>query len=239
MHLIKSRAAQAIRLLTSLRRNRSGVALIEFAYSLPPVMAMGVYGVETANLSQMHLRVSQVALMLADNASRAGADATGGTIQQLREIDINDIMQGVRLQSSKLALTENGRITLSSLETNADGGQWIHWQRCVGKKGGVAWDSHYGVAGQGATGTGFPGMGKAGQEVKAPPGEAVMFVEVNYQYRSLFGALTSIIGTPVIHYTASYIVRDKRDLLGNNGTGIFDPAPAVGAAKLTCDKYTA
>ena len=228
-----------IRTFQRLRRDTSGLALIEFAYAMPAVMAMGMYGVETANLAQTHMRVSQVALMLADNASRAGVDATGGTIQQLREVDINDIMQGVRLQQNKLDLPNRGRVTLSSLETNADGGQWIHWQRCMGTKQGTGWDSTYGKTDDGKTGTAFAGMGRAGAEVKAPPGEAVMYVEINYQYRSLFGTLTGLVGSPTIQYTASYIVRDKRDLSGNGGVGIYDPSPAVGSAKMTCDKYTA
>lgn len=238
MRVTNARFKRGARLCTLLRQNASGVAMIEFAYAMPAVIAMGMYGVETANLAQTHLRVSQIALTLADNASRAGADSSDGTIQQLREIDINDVLEGARMQSSKLKLVENGRIILSSLETNASGGQWIHWQRCLGRRSGPAFDSHYGAAGQGATGTGFPGMGKAGEEVQAPLGEAVMFVEVNYQYQSLFGAMTSLIGTRLIQYTASYIVRDKRDLSGNGGAGIYDPAPSVGAAKLTCDKYT-
>ncbi|MFD1612888.1 TadE/TadG family type IV pilus assembly protein [Sphingomonas tabacisoli] len=239
MHLTSTKAVAAIDVLKRFGRNRSGLALIEFAYAMPAVMGMGMYGVETANLAQTHMRVSQIALMLADNASRAGVDVSGGTIQQLREIDINDVMQGLRLQAADLNLTQNGRVTLSSLETNVDGGQWIHWQRCVGLKNGAGWDSSYGVAGQGATGTALQGMGPTGAQVKAPAGEAVIFVEINYQYKSLFGNLTALIGTPVIKYTASYIVRDKRDLAGNGGTGIYDPSPAVGAAKMTCDKYTA
>jgi Flp pilus assembly protein TadG len=237
MHLTWIPAPSFKDAIARLRFDRSGVALIEFAYALPAVMGMGMYGVETANLAQTHLRVSQVALMLADNASRAGADASGGTIQQLREIDVNDIMQGVRLQQNRLDISNNGRVTLSSLETNASGGQWIHWQRCLGKKAGPGWDSSYGVAGDGATGTSLVGMGRAGAEVKAPVGEAVMFVEINYQYKPLFG--TWLMGAQTIKYTASYMVRDKRDLSGNGGTGIYDPSPAVGAAKMTCDKYTA
>jgi hypothetical protein len=183
------------------------------------------------------MRVSQIALMLADNASRAGVDTSGGTIQQLREIDINDVMQGVRLQGARVDLANKGRVTLSSLETNADGGQWIHWQRCLGVMRGPGWDSSYGKEDDGKTGTGFAGMGRPGAEVKAPDGEAVIFVEVNYQYKPLFG--TWLIGSPRIQYTASYIVRDKRDLSGNGGKGIYDPSPSVGAAKMTCDKYTA
>lgn len=233
MTLLRSRLA---RRLTRLRGEESGVAFIEFAYAMPVVMLMGMAGVETANLAQTHLRISQVALMLADNASRAGVDTAGGTIQQVREIDILDMMQGVRLQSALRNVPENGRVTLSSLETNADGGQWIHWQRCLGKKQGANWDSSFGKAGDGATGTTFPGMGKAGSQVKAPLGEAVMFVEINYQYKPLFP--NWVIGTPTIHYTASYIVRDKRDLVGPNNAGLYDPAPAVATNKMTCDKYT-
>jgi len=239
MHLIRTHGSPLVALASRLRRDLGGLALIEFAYAMPAVMGMGMYGVETANLAQTHLRVSQVALMLADNASRAGADAAGGLREEIREIDINDVMQGVRLQGARLDLANNGRVTLSSLETNADGGQWIHWQRCLGKKQGIGWDSSYGTAGDGKTGTGFPGMGRPGAEVKAPEGEAVIFVEVNYQYKPLFGALTSFMTPDRIQYTASYIVRDKRDLSVNNGAGIDDPAPSVGSAKMTCDKYTA
>jgi Flp pilus assembly protein TadG len=236
MHLTRLDKIAPTALLRRLRADASGLALIEFAFAMPAVMGMGMYGIETANLAQTHLRVSQLALMLADNASRAGVDVSSGTIQQIREIDINDIMQGVRLQSLRLDIGNRGRVTLSSLETNADDGQWIHWQRCLGKMKGAGWDSSYGEEGDGATGTGLAGMGRAGAEVKAPLGEAVMFVEVNYQYRPLFG--TWLMGSHVISYTASYIVRDKRDLLGNGGKGLYDPAPAVGAAKMTCDKYT-
>jgi hypothetical protein len=237
MHLIRTKARPLASLLSRLRRDLSGLALIEFAYAMPAVMGMGMYGVETANLAQTHLRVSQVALMLADNASRAGADAAGGTIQQIREIDINDVMQGVRLQGTRLDLANKGRVTLSSLETNADGGQWIHWQRCLGQMRGVGWDSSYGKEGDGKTGTSVAGMGRPGSEVKAPEGEAVIFVEVNYQYKPLFG--TWLLGSPRIQYTASYIVRDKRDLMGNNGKGIYDPTPSVGSNAMTCDKYSA
>src|SRR3546814_1196324 len=72
----------------------------------------------------------------------------------------------------------HGRIILSSLERNADGGQQIHWQRCYGDLD-VA--SSYGEAGDGEEGTDFPGMGPDGAEVTAAAGAAVMFVAV---YRS-------------------------------------------------------
>lgn len=224
------------RLISRLRRSTSGVAFIEFAYGLPAVMGLSMYGIEIGNYAQTQMRVSQVALTLADNASRAGLDNRTSNLQELREIDLSDVLEGVRIQGRRLKLLENGRVTLSSLEQNASGGQWIHWQRCLGTRTGPGWDSSFGTAGQGATGTSFPGMGPVGSEVTAPPGSAVMFVEVNYQYQPVIGRW--LIGDRVISYTAAFVVRDRRDLSANGGTGILDPAPAVGTNRLTCDKYT-
>lgn len=241
MHLT---ARKASAFLSLLRDNRSGIALIEFAYGLPAVLGIATYGLEVANLAQTHLRVSQVALSLADNASRVGA-TSNLNVQQIREVDINDVMQAARLQSTTMNLPANGRITLSSLEQNAAGGQWVHWQRCLGVRNGDEWDSSYGIEGQGKTGTAFPGMGKAGEEAKAPPNSAVMFVEVNFEYKPLIW--TRLVGKPRIHYTASYVVRDKRDLDqaepyaaatsgGYAKGGVYNPNPK--ADVMSCDKYT-
>src|SRR3546814_18191316 len=65
----------------------------------------------------------------------------------------------------------HGRIILSSLERNADGGQQIHWQRCYGDLD-VA--SSYGEAGDGEEGTDFPGLGPDGSERTAAAGQAGM-----------------------------------------------------------------
>jgi Flp pilus assembly protein TadG len=241
MHLIARKASAGLALL---RDNRSGIALVEFAYGLPAVMGIGMYGLEVANLAQTHLRVSQVALSLADNASRVGV-TSALNLQQIREVDINDVMQAARLQSTTLNLPARGRITLSSLEQNAAGGQWVHWQRCLGIRGGGGWDSSYGAEGTGKTGTTFAGMGKPGEEAKAPPNSAVMFVEVNFEYKPL--VWERLVGKPRIHYTASYVVRDKRDLDqaepyaaatsgGYAKGGVYNPNPK--AEVMSCDKYT-
>lgn len=230
--------------LARLRKSCSGIALIEFAYGLPALMGIGMYGLETANLAQTHLRISQVALALADNASRVGV-SSALNFQQVREVDINDVLQAARLQSANIELVSRGRITLSSLERNASGGQWVHWQRCVGVKGGSGWDSSYGKEGDGETGTSLTGMGPAGSVVSAPEGAAVMFVEVNFEYKPL--VWERLVGKPRIHYTASYVVRDKRDLdqtkpyaattAGGASTGgVYNPNPK--ATVMSCDKYT-
>ena len=234
-----------------LKRDRSGLALLEFGLTLPLVLAVGGWGIELSNLALCNLRVSQYALNLADHASRVGQDVSGG-VSNLREVDINDVLQGAKLEGASIDLTTRGRIIVSSLEnvrrTYQDGTsdtgakQRIHWQRCLGMMSGAGYDSSYPAvapfvsitAGSDTTqanaGVDAPnGMGDATALVKAPNESGVMFIEVNYQYRPLFGSL--YITPRIIHYVASFIVRDNR--LFNQ---IYNPSPT--ATAMTCDKHT-
>ena len=235
--------------LRRLRDDTGGLALLEFAFTLPLVLAIGGWGVELSNLALSNLRVSQYALNLADNASRVGQDASGG-VTNLREVDANDVLQGAKLEGSAINLTTRGRITISSLENvqqSYDTGrvQRIHWQRCIGAMSGTGYDSSYpatapfvsssagGDGSQGNAGVLAPnGIGDPGFQVKAPNDSGVMFVEVNYLYKPLFGSLYLGSAPRIIHYTASYIVRDNRSF-----AQVYNPSPAAVAS--TCDKHAA
>lgn len=214
----------------SLRSDVSGVALMEFALATPVVLALGVCGMETANLALAHMRVSQVALNLADNVSRIGVDSSL-TQRQLREIDINNSFAAAVLQGGSYNVTTHGRIILSSLENDTTNGDWIHWQRC---KGLLNKTSSYGNAGDGAGAATFLGMGDAGKKILPPPNGAVMFVEIFYDYQPIFGTkmlqfFKSALQGPIqIHYKAAYTVRDSRDL-----TQVYNPSPAATASLCT------
>ena len=56
--------------------SRSGVAMTEFALALPLLLTAGLWGTETAYLSMVHMRVSQLAMHVADNGSRVGDTST-------------------------------------------------------------------------------------------------------------------------------------------------------------------
>lgn len=214
--MIRSRISALRCLLASVRDNR-GVVFVELAYTMPFLMLLGFGGMEIASLTLANTRISQIALSAADGAARI-ASGSNLVTPQVREVDINEVFTGVQLQSGDLNFLANGRMILSSLETNAEGGQWIRWQRCYGNR--PSSPSSYGVAGNGATGTAFPGMGPAGREVKAAAGSAVMFVEVYYTYQPLlFG---SWLGSQTIRSTAAFTVRESRDL-----SQIYNPSPAA------------
>jgi hypothetical protein len=169
------------------------------------------------------MQISQVAMQVADNASRVGEQDVL-TARKVYESDINESLVGAEKLGETFGLFERGRLIISSLQRNADGGQWIAWQRCRGAK---VFDSSYGVEGDGASGTSFQGMGEAGNLITASNGTAVMFVEIAYDYDSL--TPFDIFDGRTIRYTAAFNVRDSRDL-----TQLYDDGPAA-----DCDTYSA
>lgn len=210
-----------------LRKDKRGVILIEFAYTLPIFMLLGFTAIELAHLAIANMRVSQIAMTVADNMSRAKQSVPLG-LPELREVDINDALLGARIQGGdNLKVLEEGRIIVSSLQRNDDR-QWIAWQRC---KGQLRVDSLYGKEGarEPKSGNhGFQGMGSGAAMVRAEPNSAIIFAEVVYTYKPLFGEW--IFGTPQLRREAAFYVRDDRDL-----SEVHNPNP--GATPSTCNRY--
>lgn len=216
-----ARLVLPLRRLFGRKSDTRGTIIVELGYTLPFMLLLGFGGMEIANLTLANTRISQITLSAADNAARI-ASGNNLSVPQIREGDINDVFVGAHLQSGDLDFQAHGRMILSSLETNADGGQFIRWQRCFGNR--PSSPSSYGVAGDGATGTAFPGMGPTGREVKASAGSAVMFVEVYYTYQPLLYG--SWLGPKTIRSTAAFTVRESRDL-----SQVY---PTPGVAPRTC-----
>lgn len=188
-----------------LAASTSGVAMTEFALGAPFLLMAGLWGAEMANYALVNMRVSQLALQIADNASRIG-DTSSLQNRKIYESDINDVIFGAQIQSGKaLNLYDNGRVFISSVEVRSNGTtQYIHWQRCRGAKNVT---SSYGVEGDNLPSA---GIGPTGEEVAAQVGDAVIFVQVNYTYQPLI--TSKLITNRDIHAIASFTVRDSRDL---------------------------
>lgn len=216
----------ARRSLKSLWRNRDAIMLIEFAYSLPILMLLAFGAVELANLAVANMRVSQIAMTVADNLSRAKQSVPLG-LPQLREVDVNDALLGARIQgNSSLNILETGRVVVSSLQQDANNKQKIYWQRCKGK---LTVSSAYGAEGATQDTTpGFSGMGAGAAKVQAAAGSAIIFAEVTYDYEPLVGAWA--LGNFRIRREAAFYVRDDRDL-----TQIYNPSPT--ATVSACNVY--
>ena len=157
---------------------------------------------------------------MADTASRIG-DQPELKNRRIYEADINDLLSGAALQGGGLDLFANGRVIISSLQVDGDDRQYIHWQRCLGVKN---WPSSYGTIGDVLP----DGMGPDGEEVIAFENEAVMFVELAYDYQPLISS--RFVGAPTIRSIASLTVRASRDLSGiyQRNPGSPDPIANCG-----------
>jgi hypothetical protein len=217
-----------------LARSRSGVAMTEFALGAPFLLMAGLWGTEVANYALVNMKVGQLAVHIADNASRIGDTSTLQN-RKIFEEDINDLLLGANIQGGGgLDLYEHGRVIVSSLEiwdqsshcnpsgncpsgSQSNGVQFIHWQRC---KGVLSVSSNYGNENQAKPN----GLGPAGQEVYASEGNPVIFVELQYDYQPLIS--DRFLGSTRISSTAAFMVRDHRDLLDvfkrNESTPIAD-----------------
>lgn len=217
-----------LRTLRRLARNTSGVSAVEFALGAPFLLTAGLWGSETANYALVNMKVGQLAVHIADNASRIGDTSTLQN-RKIYESDINDVIYGAQIQGGpNIGLYDNGRVIISSLQVRPLGGggdeeQYIHWQRCRGSKN-VA--SSFGDEGDVKP----DGMGRAGNEVLAQSGDAVIFVEINYTYQPLISA--NFMGSLDIISTASFTVRDDRDI-----SQLYQRDPAAPDPVQRCNAY--
>ena len=193
-----------------IRCDPSAAASVEFALILPLLLVLGLYGSEVANMTVANLQVSQMALSVADNASRLGQTDNSGVTPTITESDVDGVLYGALQQGASLGFQASGRVILTSLEKDtATGKQYIHWQRC---RGSLTRTSAYGNDStlNGLNGPVIAGLGSGTQKVTAKTGSAVMFVEAYYQYRGVLGSM--YVGNVTMKREAAFIVRDDRNL---------------------------
>ena len=210
------------RFLRLLRDDRSGMAIVEFALALPFFVGFTMGGVELTNYTTTKMRMSQIALQVADNASRIG---TGNVMaaKQISEAQVNDILTGAGLQADALDLYGRGRVIVYSLEPMANPNPTnlfrIRWKRCRGAK-----TTYPGNYTQGQTNIpGFlytPPVGLP-QTITAPVGGAVMVVQLSYTYRPLI-TQAFVLKSEITEFGAM-TVRDPRDMAGpTGGVGLYN-----------------
>lgn len=216
------------RFAASLRDCTSGLALTEFAVSVPVLLTLGLCGLETANFAMAHLRVSNIAMMTADNAARIR--------ESIDEADIVELFTGAKMTGTSLNFAQNGRIILSDLERTPTGNnQWIRWQRCDGALNytnpETRWRPRTAAGAAITNGTEiyqtdrqtpntatpsspnatptYASMGSGSSPVNAASGTAVMVVEVVYNYQPLVP--NSFLSGRQIIYESAFNVRERVD----------------------------
>ena len=197
-----------------LGRDRSGVAMIEFALSLVFLVPIAMVGIELANLAVVTLRLNQLAMMVSDNVARYR-----GSID---EAQVDEVMTGVAFAGRGIGFGQQGRVIVSTLESNGQTGTQtgykITWQRCFGAKNV---SSSYGLEGAGATdATLASGMGPLANKVKPVDNSALIFAELRYTYRPIVG--TGFMPARELTSLQSFTVRDRSSQTLTNTTNMTD-----------------
>jgi len=186
------------RSLRRLARERSGVAMLEFALAMPIFVGLTMVGMETVNLAYASQKIGDIATLTTDQIARIRIG--------ISEADITESLDGIKSIGATLNFPANGRIIVSSIQpvVNASGAvtdQKIRWQRCSGALN-VA--SSYGVAG---ASLGAAGIGPTGRKIAAGPNDELIFVEVVYTYQPLIS--NSFLGARTLRSVTGMTVRER------------------------------
>lgn len=208
----KRAIAQAQRLMCTLRADARGLAFVEFALVLPLFLLVVCSGLEIASYARAQLRVSEMAMAVADNAGRV----MGG----IDEANIHEVFAGADAIGEGIDFAAHGRLVLSSVEDNGNNGskrgQMIRWQRCWGE-GDFA--PAYGEEGAGTNDASLAeGLGPEGKSIGAADGTAIMFVEASYTYQPLI--LGAFFDDTAIRYESAFNVRGRENQVLTNVQGL-------------------
>jgi hypothetical protein len=175
-----------------LRRDSGGLAILEFALTLPFFVTTLLYGVDTMSFAVTHQQMSRMAISTADLAARYRAS--------IDEKDIVLMFLGAQMGANVDEFDARGRLILSSVTRNAaNNGHWVRWQRCLGN---LDRDSQLGAENAGQNSTAIANV----DGMVLNNGDNVMFAEVFFTYQPLF--FENLFNETEVHYTANFMSRE-------------------------------
>lgn len=203
----------------ALHRDERGLAMLEFGFTLPILLVIILFGVETANMGISWMRVHQIAATSADNAARVR--------ESIDELDVNEVLLGGKIIGERMNFATRGRIVISDVTSNgktgSNAGLTILWQRCTGALNTTESQPKYGTQGAGANNGTLQSMGTSPRQITPTNGSPMIFVEVTYRYRPIINApfVGNFFGTPILRSEAAFTVRERSSETlddGPNGT---------------------
>ncbi len=184
--------------LRRLAHDKSGVAIVEFALSLPVLVGLTMVGAEAANMAYTSQKLGDIATLTADSISRIRLGLSNN--------DVTDALGGIKILGDNIDLRNRGRIIVSSIQPTLDDSgnvinQKIRWQRC---SGALVQGSKYGTEG---TTLGINGIGPTGRKIAASKDSEMIFIEVYFTYKPLISS--AFFGTPQMSAISAMSVRER------------------------------
>jgi Flp pilus assembly pilin Flp len=179
----RRRRSALLRLLGRFRRERKGIAAVEFAMVASVLAIAMLGGVELSYYTLAHQKM--------DRISSSVGSMTAQSSSTLAVADLNNMFAAAREMARPYDFAVDGVVYISFLSAEADGVARITWQRCGG--GVLTETSRLGVEGNIAT---LP----TGMVVKQ--GDTIVAVEVFARYTAIVFA--EVVGGAPIVYKSSF-----------------------------------
>ncbi|MFM2371920.1 MAG: hypothetical protein RIS85_1642, partial [Pseudomonadota bacterium] len=96
------------RLWRQLHCNIAGISTTEFAVVVPVFMTLGMYGTEISWMTIAEMQASQVAISLADNASRLGQTDNSGVTPTISDESVQNVLTGALLEGQTMNMEQDG-----------------------------------------------------------------------------------------------------------------------------------
>lgn len=206
--------------LRRLRRDRSGVSVVEFALMLPMLILIGAGGLEFINLVLANQKIERIASITADNVARNTLAPS--------ERSFVDTFAGVDEIAQPFNFPADGRIIMTGVIGTTVNGSIVGkvvWQRCTGSLAGIT--STVGSP------PANPSLWADGPNATLPnnitllQNQLVVVSEVAYRYRPMI-SLAQLRGGPT-----DGIIR-QRSVFVSRGQAFPYVTPTTGVTPATC-----
>ncbi len=171
-NLMKKRIGRIATKANSFVKDRTGIAMMEFAFALPVLMTLAAGSFELARYALILQKLDRISGTLSDLISRSGSEA-------MSETEIANIMDSARYMARPFDVSENTVLVLTSVQGRAGQAPYILSQRVDGVVAGVSSYIGDGVNGDVTLPTAFP---DAGSGETLSEGETLVVAEVFYSY---------------------------------------------------------
>lgn len=211
-----------VRKLRELRQDLSGLAFIEFAYTLPIFVGFGLVGIEFANVVLAHQKSERIAATIADQVASNQVPPN--------ERQIRDMFDAAALIASPFDFNDNGNVIVTAVvgvrDIDDDEIQnKVAWQRCRAKD---SFDSAFGEEWEGSDDVSEGPEIDLPNDIELTQNQMVVIAEVFFPYEPIVSA------DIVSRFLPPNAIFTERAMYRTRGGALMRITPVTGVDPKTC-----
>ncbi|MEE4154021.1 MAG: TadE family protein [Erythrobacter sp.] len=208
--------------LRRLRRDIAGLALIEFAYTLPIFVGFGLVGIEFANVVLARQKAERIAATIADQVASNQVPPN--------ERQIRDMFEAVDLIAAPFDFNDNGNVIVTAVvgvrDTDDDEIQnKVAWQRCRVKD---SFESQFGEQWTGSDDVAEGPEIELPNDIELRQNQMVILTEVFFPYDEIVS--TQLVGS----FLPPNAIFEERAMYRTRGGPLMGITPVTGVDPKSC-----